>query len=225
MTEAFLEQTNGDCVGELVRLSQNEMLIGRFASCNIVTEPKFSSVSQRHAILRKTKNGWVIIDVGTRGKGSTYGSYINGNRLIPNQEIILNPGDEIRLGTKLGKYFRYHGEGTISVPSPGNLRGRLSIDVERRAIILDRRPLQISLTRQEFDLLLILWKKPGSVCRFKDICDSLWPGINEIPEPIDADLKVRINTLVYGLRRKLNLALDGIEILESCRGVGYRLCL
>jgi hypothetical protein len=42
---------------------------------------------------------------------------------------------------------------------------------------------------------------------------------------IDADLKIRINTLSHGLRRKLKFALDGIDILESCRGIGYRLTL
>lgn len=223
MTEAFIEHANGDYVGELIRLNRNEMLIGRLAGCNIVTEPKFTSVSQRHAILRKTRDGWVIIDVGTKGKGSTYGTYINGTRLIPNEVVILNQGDEIRLGTQLGKYFRYHGEGTIPVPPSGSLRGRLSIEVDRRTIILDGRPMSISLTRQEFDFLLILWQKPGSVCQFKDICGSLWPEIQAISGSVDADLKVRINTLAHGLRRKLNLALDGINILESCRGVGYRL--
>jgi len=225
MTEVFIEHANGDYVGELIRLNQNEMLIGRLAGCNIVTEPKFTSVSQRHAILRKTRDGWVIIDVGTKGKGSTYGTHINGTRLIPNEEVILNQGDEIRLGTQLGKYFKYHGEGTIPVPPSGSLQDRLSIDVDRRLIVLDGRPVPIPLTRQEFDFLLILWQKPGSVCQFKDICGGLWPGIQVISSSVDADLKVRINTLAHGLRRKLNIPLDGINILESCRGVGYRLRL
>ncbi len=225
MAEAFLEQANGEHIGELIRLDKSEILIGRLPDCNIITEPKFTSVSQHHAILRKTGGGWVIIDVGTQGKGSTYGTYINDIRLTSNKEVILNPGDEIRLGTQLGNYFRFHGEGTIPVSQPGSLQGRLSLDVGRRLLVLDSRPVPITLTRQEFDFLLMLWQKSGSICQFKDICVGLWPETRVISGNVDADLKVRINTLAHGLRRKLNLPLDGINILESCRGVGYRLRL
>jgi len=50
----------------------------------------------------------------------------------------------------------------------------------------------------------------------QEICTNLWPNENIItPASIDADLKVRINTLSHGLRRKLRFALDGIDILES----------
>ena len=111
MAEAFLEHANGEHVGELIRLDRKERLVCRLPDCAIVTEPKFTSVSQHHAIIRKTGDGWVIIDVGTRGRGSTYGTYINEIRIAPNREVVLNPGDEIRLGTQLGKYFRFHGEG------------------------------------------------------------------------------------------------------------------
>ena len=226
MTKAFIEHTSGDQIGELTELDRNEMVIGRLQSCDIVAEPKFTSVSQRHAILRRTTDGWVIIDVGTYGKGSTYGTYINDIRLEPNKQAILRAGDEIRLGTKLGKYFRFHGEGTVPVSQSLSLGDRLSIDIGKRQILLDRRAVSLSLTPQEFEFLLILWQKSGSICVFKEICSRLWPEEKTISlSTIDADLRVRINTLAHGLRCKLKLALDGIDVLESCRGVGYRLRL
>jgi DNA-binding response OmpR family regulator len=226
MTRAFLEHTNGDQVGELIELDRNELLIGRTSGCNIVADPKFSSVSQRHAILRKTSDGWTIIDVGTYGKGSTYGTYINDVRLVPNKQTILHPGDEIRLGTKLGKYLRFHGEGTAPVSQPLSLSGRFTIDAGKRCILIDGRAVSISLTPQEFEFLFILWQKTGSICLFREICAGLWPDEKTLTSgSIDADLRVRINTLSHGLRRKLKFALDGIDILESCRGVGYRLRL
>jgi len=225
MAEAFLEHANGEQIGELVRLDKREMLVGRLPDCNIITEPKFTSVSQHHAILRKTGDGWVIIDVGTKGNGSTYGTYVNENRLASNKTFVLNPGDEIILGTRMGKYFRFHGEGTLPVSQPSSLKGRLCINEGRRLILLDGRPMRIALTRQEFDFIFILWQKSGSICLFKDICVGLWPEAQVISGNIDADIKVRINTLAHDLRRKLSLPLDGIDILESCRGVGYRLRL
>ena len=45
MTRAFLEHTNGDEVGELILLVHNDMLIGRMPNCDIVPEPRFTSVS------------------------------------------------------------------------------------------------------------------------------------------------------------------------------------
>jgi DNA-binding response OmpR family regulator len=226
MSEVFLEHTNGDHIGELIKLGHSEMVIGRTLNCDIVTEQKFSSVSQRHAILRTTSEGWAIIDIGTYGKGSTYGTYINDIRIAPNKEVVLRPGDEIRLGTKLGKYLRFHGEGTLPASETISLSGRFSIDTGKRCVLVDGRVVSVSLTPQEFEFLVILWQKSGSICMFREICTKLWPDEKMItPGSIDADLKVRINTLSHGLRRKLRFALDGIDILESCRGVGYRLRL
>jgi len=224
MIGAFLEYTNGEYVGKLEKLDQREILIGRLADCKIVTEPRFTSVSQHHALLRKTTEGWVLIDVGTQGKGSTFGTFINEVRLLPNKEVILNSGDEIRLGTKLGKYFKFHGDGTVPISQPISLSGRLTLDFEKRHILVDGRVISISLTPQEFEFISILWRKVGSICSFREICAELWPDERILASgSIDADLRIRINTLSHGLRRKLRFALDDIDILESCRGVGYRL--
>ena len=219
-----MEHMNGEHLGKLEMLDQREILIGRLADCKIVTEPRFTSVSQHHALLRKTGEGWVLIDVGTQGKGSTFGTFINEIRLLPNKEVILNSGDEIRLGTKLGKYLKFHGEGTVPISQPISLSGRLTLDFEKRHILLDGRVISISLTPQEFDFILILWRKAGSICAFREICAGLWPDEKILASgSIDSDLKIRINTLSHGLRRKLKFALDDIDILENCRGVGYRL--
>lgn len=224
MIRAFLEHTNGEYIGKLEKLDQREILIGRLADCKIVTEPRFTSVSQHHALLRKTAEGWVLVDVGTEGKGSTFGTFINEVRLLPNKEANLNSGDEIRLGTKLGKYLKFHGDGTVPISQPVSLSGRLTLDFEKRHILLDGRVISISLTPQEFEFLVLLWRKSGSICLFSEICASLWPHEKMLTSGfIDADLKIRINTLSHGLRRKLRFALDDIDILESCRGVGYRL--
>lgn len=51
-------------------------------------------VSRRHAtIIRKEGGAIHLVD-----KGSDNGTYLNGQKLIPNQARILRDGDEIRLG-------------------------------------------------------------------------------------------------------------------------------
>lgn len=107
---------------------------------------------------------------------------------------------------------------------PIRLGRRLSIDDDKRQVLLDGRTLSIHLVPQEFELLWMLWQRSGKVCTFKDICVRIWPDEKSLTEKsVDADLHVRINTLAYSLRRKLKPALAGIDPVESYHGVGYRL--
>jgi pSer/pThr/pTyr-binding forkhead associated (FHA) protein len=50
-------------------------------------------VSRRHAIIRRGEDTLTLIDLG-----STNGTHLNGQRLIPQQPRVLRDGDEIRLG-------------------------------------------------------------------------------------------------------------------------------
>lgn len=50
-------------------------------------------VSRKHAILRRQSDTIVIIDLN-----SANSTYLNGQRLVPNQPRILRDGDELRLG-------------------------------------------------------------------------------------------------------------------------------
>lgn len=50
-------------------------------------------VSRRHAMIRRGEDTLTLIDLE-----STNGTYLNGQRLLPNQPRVLRDGDEIRLG-------------------------------------------------------------------------------------------------------------------------------
>ncbi len=50
-------------------------------------------VSRRHAMIRQGEDTLTLIDLD-----STNGTYLNGQRLLPNQPRVLRDGDEIRLG-------------------------------------------------------------------------------------------------------------------------------
>ncbi len=50
-------------------------------------------VSRRHAAIRRGEDTLTLVDLG-----STNGTHLNGQRLIPNQPRVLRDGDEIRLG-------------------------------------------------------------------------------------------------------------------------------
>ncbi len=52
-----------------------------------------AGVSRRHALIATDRQPPVIVDLG-----SSNGTFINGQRLVPDQPHILHDGDEVRLG-------------------------------------------------------------------------------------------------------------------------------
>jgi len=61
-----------------------------------------ASVSLRHALIRPSSNGYVIID-----ENSTNGTYLNATRLVPGAAKLIGDGDRIQVGRAfLGVRFR-----------------------------------------------------------------------------------------------------------------------
>ena len=52
-----------------------------------------AGISRRHAMIRKGENGCEVIDLG-----STNGSWLNDERLIPNRPVPLESGSQLRFG-------------------------------------------------------------------------------------------------------------------------------
>jgi len=86
----------------------------------------------------------------------------------------------------------------------------LTLDLAKRTTVLDGRPIE--LTFVEFELLRSLAAKPGRVFSRQALLQSLW-GDYAYREPRTIDVHVR------HLREKL----DDMELIQTVRGVGYRL--
>jgi len=65
-------------------------------------------ISSRHAEIVREKNDYYISDIGTEGKGSKGGTFVNGTRLEPNVKKLLCDGDVIKF-YKLEYTFRIEG--------------------------------------------------------------------------------------------------------------------
>ena len=64
-------------------------------------------VSRRHAIIRETEDGYEIIDIN-----STNGTWLNGQRLVPNKAYPLPSGGKIHLGR--AQLIVYHAKSKTS---------------------------------------------------------------------------------------------------------------
>ncbi len=78
---------------EMVEIVKFPCLIGSMKEkCDKVIEEKL--VSRLHCCVSGCKEGYYIEDMN-----STNGTFVNGERLLPNNRHILNNGDEVRLAT------------------------------------------------------------------------------------------------------------------------------
>jgi pSer/pThr/pTyr-binding forkhead associated (FHA) protein len=84
-------------------MNQEIIHIGR-GSDNELSFPKDSPVSRQHAIVEEKQGRLYLREVLTKDasgaeKGPTYGTFVNGEPI--NGEIVLQDGNQIRLGKRL----------------------------------------------------------------------------------------------------------------------------
>lgn len=90
--------------------------------------------------------------------------------------------------------------------------GRLVIDRNRHVVTVDGG--KIELTAKEFDLLAVLAEEPGRAVTRQELFARVW-------DPVWIGTGKTLDVHVASLRKKLGDA----ELIETVRGVGYRLAL
>ena len=84
-----------DVVDGMLLIETDELVIGREAGADLMLPD--NSVSRKHAVIRRTEEGFEIEDLG-----STNGTFIGGQQI---SQTLLNSGDTIRLGSFLFKFL------------------------------------------------------------------------------------------------------------------------
>lgn len=90
---------NGRPLGKYFLFNKENMVLGREIS-NDISIPE-TSISRKHTEFMLTENGVTAKDLG-----STNGTFVNDEKLVPNVPRILNEGDHIRCGNTLFKFVR-----------------------------------------------------------------------------------------------------------------------
>lgn len=86
-----IRQTFGVHAGRVLEFDQPVVRIGRLPASDVAFDPQVDlDASGRHAEIRRTEGGYVLVDVGSRN-----GTLLNGNQV---QETALKTGDEIEFG-------------------------------------------------------------------------------------------------------------------------------
>ena len=92
-------------------------------------------------------------------------------------------------------------------------RGGIAVDVDKRQATV--RGCAVELTRQEFDLLLLLVSHPGIVFSREALLSKMWGGDTYVTDRT-------VDTVVSRLRRKVETDPQDPEIILTAWGVGYK---
>ena len=90
--------------------------------------------------------------------------------------------------------------------------GRLVVDRTRHQVTVDGEPVE--LTAKEFDLLAVLAEEPGRAVTRQELFSRVW-------DPVWIGTGKTLDVHVASLRKKLG----DPELIETVRGVGYRLAV
>ena len=127
-------------------------------------------------------------------------------------DYLVKPFAYVELAARLRALGRRATPGDQRPRRPELVSGPIALDeVTRRVTVAGRR---VELSPREFAMLECLLRHPGQVLTRDQLLDHAWPyGVDVLPGSVDA--------YVYFLRRKLGP--DGGALIETVRGIGYRL--
>ena len=106
-TAPYIEDINGDNAGRRTPIVRGELNIGRQpGSGGVAVETEFTDCSRLHAVIRFDGDRVAIVDAGTSGSGTSFGTTIDGQQLSPGSETPVDHNAVVRLGRIGGKLFR-----------------------------------------------------------------------------------------------------------------------
>jgi DNA-binding response OmpR family regulator len=181
-----------------------ETVIGRDPACDISLADRL--VSRRHAVIRRTADGFVAADLGSKN-----GTWLNGAPL--GAPARLADGDQLSIAARFTLYFV---DSEATAPLVFDARG-LRVDLESRAVFVNGAALEPALSVPQFELLLALYEAAGQAVGRDLLVRRVWPydeGSGVTDQALDA--------LVRRVRVRL-AELDGEhEYISTVRGFGYR---
>ncbi|MDA1129747.1 MAG: FHA domain-containing protein [Chloroflexi bacterium] len=200
-----------------ISLDTPNVVFGSSSSSNAVLPNSF--VSRRHFQVRSQDGVHYISDLD-----STNGTYLNGERLVPNIERRVKDGDLIALATDQVVFRFIDPVGTERIdPSSftGNARpsqGDLVVDQASREVWVRGQRQAPPLSRKEFDILEIIHRNKGDAVSREDIGAAGWP------ERGDAGVSnEEIDQYILRLRRVIEVDPSHPKLILTLRGFGFRM--
>ena len=197
----------------MIPIDASSVIAGNSDAVDIKLENRF--ISRRHFQVRFESDVFYISDLG-----STNGTYLNGNKLNPNEDHILRDGDVVGLGVDEVLLVFSGPAGTVRIDTAVIARanrgndGDLVVDSSSRDVWVRGEKLP-PLPRKEFDIIECLFQNRGQAVGRDEIAAAGWP---ERPDDVpNSD----IDQYIRRLRRKIEENPSKPKIILTRIGYGY----
>lgn len=206
-----LVSQTGELRGDRWVLEEDELLIGRAPDCDMVVPDR--KVSRHHARLRKTEDGVVVEDLGSKN-----GTHVNGSPV--EEPVVLQDGDVISVALAVKLMF-VGTEATVplSVSEAAELGlGRLRMDPDAHRVWVLEEELEPPLSPAQYRLLELLYRNGDRIVSRSEIVERVWPESEE-----EGVSEQAIDALVRRLRDRLAEVDPDHGYIVTVRGHGFRL--
>ncbi len=210
---AFLVVEKGLDGAESFPLERPLVVFGKSDSVDISINNNY--VSRRHFQLRCQDGLYFVSDLD-----STNGTYLNGDRLPPNDERRIKDQDLIALAGQVLLRFSDPVKTTRIEPIPDVPAvedSDLVLDTGSREAIIRGQKLTPPLPRKEFDILELLYRNKGNAVRRGEIAAAGWP--ERLGDVTDEE----IDQYILRLRRRIEENPSRPNLVVTLRGFGYRM--
>ncbi|MCE7939764.1 hypothetical protein DCC79_11625 [bacterium] len=183
----------------------HDLVIGRDPACDICLPDR--QISRRHAIVRRTDDGYAVSDAGSKN-----GLWLNGTPV--EGAMPLTDGDEISIAARFKLFFV---DAEATAPIVFEQRG-LRIDPDTMSVYVNGRPLDPPLSGPQYELLQVLYRANGVMVSRDDIVNAVWPDVD--PGGVSEDA---LDALIRRLRMRLAEIDEHHQYIVTLRGYGFRL--
>ena len=185
-------------------------VIGRDPSCDVVLDSHFAS--RKHAQVVLQAGAYVLIDEGSRN-----GTLLNGKR-VP-RPARLDFGDEITIAEYTIFFRPGPSADATQIWDPSTMtpekQADITLDVGAREVWVLGQKLDKRLSKQEFELLALLYARGGDVVPKNEMGAAVWGADN-----FDDNM---LHRLLFRLKEKVERDPARAQLIVNVPGVGYKL--
>jgi len=221
MAVLVVKRGSAEDAGKIFSLDRHQIVVGRLTSQNKPDiELSADVISRQHIEILREGDRYLLKDLG-----STNGTMLNDDRIVPGNLYELKHNSRIGLGVEgstahtILVFKESEDTNIMRGKKQGAITGIswLRIDEGKKEAVVDGKHKKLS--KKEYDLLLLLYRNVGNICSRDEIIEAVWPETKDTSAISDAT----IDQLIHRLREKVEPEPARPSRIISKKAFGYML--